>query len=88
MTDRYGNALTLPGAKRDTMLSYPRSPSPAARSPLMEDEQGLKARADLAAEEGAGWEISFDEDDLESVVSCIDGKDDGLGGAGVQDNEK
>lgn len=88
MTDRYGNALTLPGAKRDTMLSYPRSPSPAARSPLMEDEQGLKARADLAAEEGAGWEISFDEDDLESVVSCIDGKDDRLGGAGVQDNEK
>jgi hypothetical protein len=35
-------------------------------------------------EEGKGWEISFDEDDLESVASCSYTRD---GGEGLQESE-
>jgi hypothetical protein len=86
MADVYGSGKTLlsPGAKRDTMLLYPRSPSPAARWPIMEEEGPKAQRVDVASEEGTGWEISFDEDDLESVISCAYGQQDGLGGAGDQ----
>jgi hypothetical protein len=89
-TDRHGMSLLI--AKNSTLISVPRSPSPAARSPLMVMEENDKARrmdgVVASDEEGKGWEISFDEDDLESVASCSYTRDGGEGLQESEDNQK
>jgi hypothetical protein len=48
---------------------------------MMDMEENDKARrmdgVVASDEEGKGWEISFDEDDLESVASCSYSKEEG-----------